>query len=123
MTKSDVVAKMASDARITKAAAERALKSLTNSIQNSVRRGERIALPGLGSFSTARRKARTGRNPRTGQSIQIPAKTVPKFSAAKELVDAARRELPGKTLMCWCPPDQPCHADTLLQLANPERTL
>jgi len=90
MTKSDVVAKMASDARITKAAAERALKSLTNSIQNSVRRGERIALPGLGSFSTARRKARTGRNPRTGQSIQIPAKTVPKFSAAKELVDAAR---------------------------------
>jgi DNA-binding protein HU-beta len=81
---------MASDARITKAAAERALKSLTNSIQNSVRRGERIALPGLGSFSTARRKARTGRNPRTGQSIQIPAKTVPKFSAAKELVDAAR---------------------------------
>jgi DNA-binding protein HU-beta len=90
MTKSDVVAKMASDARITKAAAERALKSLTNSIQNSVKRGERIALPGLGSFSTARRKARTGRNPRTGQSIQIPAKTVPKFSAAKELVDAAR---------------------------------
>ncbi|MCK5553207.1 MAG: HU family DNA-binding protein [Deltaproteobacteria bacterium] len=90
MTKSDVVAKMASDARITKAAAERALKSLTNSIQNCVKRGERVALPGLGSFSTARRKARTGRNPRTGQPIQIPAKSVPKFSAAKELADAAR---------------------------------
>jgi len=90
MTKSDVVAKMASDARITKAAAERALKSMTNSIQNCIRRKERIALPGLGSFSTAHRKARTGRNPRTGQPIQIPAKSVPKFSAAKELVDAAR---------------------------------
>jgi DNA-binding protein HU-beta len=90
MTKADVVAKMANDAGITKAAAERALKSMTDSLQGCIRRGERVALPGLGSFSTARRKARTGRNPRTGQTISIPAKTVPKFSAAKELVDAAR---------------------------------
>ena len=90
MTKADLVAKMANEAGITKAAAERALKCVTDSIQGCVRRGERIALPGLGSFSTARRKARTGRNPRTGQTIQIPAKTVAKFSPAKELVEAAR---------------------------------
>jgi DNA-binding protein HU-beta len=90
MTKGDVVAKMASEAGITKAAAERALKSLTGAVQACVKRGERLALPGLGSFSTARRKARTGRNPRTGQTINIPAKTVPKFSPAKELVQAAR---------------------------------
>jgi DNA-binding protein HU-beta len=90
MTKADIVDRMASDARITKAAAERALKSLTNSIQACVRRGERVALPGLGSFSTAQRKARTGRNPQTGQTIHIPAKSVPKFSAAKELKDATR---------------------------------
>jgi DNA-binding protein HU-beta len=90
MTKADVVARMASEARITKAAAERALKALTNSVQGCIKRRERLSLPGLGSFGTAQRKARTGRNPRTGQTIQIPAKTVPKFSPAKELTQAAR---------------------------------
>ena len=90
MTKADLVAKMANEAGITKAAAERALKCVTDSIQTCVKRRERFALPGLGSFSTSRRKARTGRNPRTGQTINIPAKTVPKFSPAKELVEAAR---------------------------------
>jgi DNA-binding protein HU-beta len=90
MTKADLVAKMASEAGITKAAAERALKCVTNSIQGCLRRRERISLPGLGSFSTSNRRARTGRNPRTGQTINIPAKTVPKFSAAKELTEAAR---------------------------------
>ncbi|MFQ5841324.1 MAG: HU family DNA-binding protein [Thermodesulfobacteriota bacterium] len=90
MTKADLVAKMASEAGISKAAAERALRCVTNSIQGCVRRKERIALPGLGSFSTSNRKARIGRNPRTGQTINIPAKTVPKFSPAKELVGAAR---------------------------------
>lgn len=90
MTKADLVAKMANEGGITKAAAERALKCVINSIQGCIRRKERIALPGLGSFSTAHRKARMGRNPRTGQTINIPAKTVPKFSAAKELVEAAR---------------------------------
>ena len=90
MTKADLVAKMAGEAGITKAAAEKALRCLTNSIQGCVRRRQRIALPGLGSFSTSNRKARTGRNPRTGQTINIPAKTIPKFSAAKELIEAAR---------------------------------
>jgi DNA-binding protein HU-beta len=90
MTKADIVARMASEAGITKAAAERALRCVTNSIQGCIRRKERIALPGLGSFSTSNRKARIGRNPRTGQTINIPAKTVPKFSPAKELIEAAR---------------------------------
>ncbi|NIS60642.1 MAG: DNA-binding protein [Proteobacteria bacterium] len=90
MTKADLVAKMATHAGITKAAAERALNCVTDSIQGCIKRRERIALPGLGSFSTSTRKARTGRNPRTGQTINIPAKTVPKFSPAKELKDAAR---------------------------------
>jgi DNA-binding protein HU-beta len=90
MTKADLVAKMAGEAGITKAAAEKALRCLTNSVQGCVRRRQRIALPGLGSFSTSNRKARTGRNPRTGQTINIPAKTIPKFSAAKELIEAAR---------------------------------
>jgi DNA-binding protein HU-beta len=90
MTKADLVAKMAKEASITKAAAERALRCVTDSIQDCVNRRERIALPGLGSFSTSKRKARIGRNPRTGQTINIPAKTVAKFSPAKELVQAAR---------------------------------
>ncbi len=90
MTKADVVERIAKEAGITKRAAETALKCVTDSIQACVKRRERIALPGLGSFSTSKRKARTGRNPRTGQTINIPAKTVPKFSPAKELVEAAR---------------------------------
>jgi len=90
MTKADLVERISREAGITKRAAERALTCVTNSIQGCVKKGERIALPGLGSFTTAKRKARTGRNPRTGQTINIPAKTVPKFSPAKELVEAAR---------------------------------
>ena len=90
MTKADLVERISREAGITKKAAEWALTCVTNSIQGCVKKKERIALPGLGSFSTAKRKARTGRNPRTGQTINIPAKTVVKFSPAKELVEAAR---------------------------------
>ena len=91
MTKADLVARIANEAGITKRAAERALTCFTDSVQECVRKGERIALPGLGSFSTSKRKARVGRNPRTGQTLNIPAKTVPKFSPANELVEAARK--------------------------------
>lgn len=90
MTKADLVERISREAGITKRAAERALSCVTSSIQGCVKRRERIALPGLGSFSTSNRRARVGRNPRTGQTINIPAKTVPKFSPAKELIGAAR---------------------------------
>jgi DNA-binding protein HU-beta len=90
MTKADLVERISREAGITKRAAEKALSCVTNSIQGCVKRRERIALPGLGSFSTSNRRARVGRNPRTGQTINIPAKTVPKFSPAKELTEAAR---------------------------------
>ena len=90
MTKADLVEKIAKEAGITKRAAEKALKCVTDSIQACTRKRERIALPGLGSFTTSKRKARVGRNPRTGQTLNIPAKTVPKFSPAKELIEAAR---------------------------------
>lgn len=90
MTKADLVERISREAGITKRAAEKALNCVTNSIQGCVKRRERIALPGLGSFSTSNRRARVGRNPRTGQTINIPAKTVPKFSPAKELTEAAR---------------------------------
>jgi DNA-binding protein HU-beta len=83
MTKADLVEKMAKDAGISKAAAGKALDSFIEGVVKSVKKGNKVALVGFGTFSVAKRKARTGRNPQTGKPIQIPARKVPKFSAGK----------------------------------------
>ena len=83
MTKADLVEKMAKDAGISKAAAGKALDSFIEGVVKSVKKGNKVALIGFGTFSVAKRKARTGRNPQTGKPIQIPARKVPKFSAGK----------------------------------------
>ncbi len=85
MTKADLVAKMADDAGITKAAAQRAVESMVHGITESLKRGERTTLVGFGTFTVTERKGRTGRNPQTGATIQIPAKKIVKFRAGKEL--------------------------------------
>ncbi len=83
MTKADLVEKMAKDARVSKAAAGKALDSFIEGVVKSVKKGNKVALVGFGTFSVSKRKARTGRNPQTGKPIQIPARKVPKFSAGK----------------------------------------
>ena len=88
MNKADLIDKMASDADITKTAAATALDSLLNSITSTLRQGAKVTLVGFGTFGVSHRKARTGRNPQTGATIQIGAKNVPKFSAGKALKDA-----------------------------------
>ena len=87
MTKQELVAQMASDANITKKAAEAALNSFTDSITNSLKKGDSVTLIGFGTFNISARAARTGRNPRTNEPIQIPARKVPTFKPGKALKD------------------------------------
>jgi len=90
MTKADLIEAVAKDANITKAAAGKAVDSITDTITKDLKKGGRITLMGFGTFSIASRKARTGRNPRTGQEIRIPASKTPKFTAGKALKEAVR---------------------------------
>ena len=82
MTKGEFVAKLAGSAGITKKQAEQVFSAFVETIKGSLLKNERIALTGLGSFHTVARKARKGRNPRTGAEIKIPARKAVKFSAA-----------------------------------------
>ena len=82
MTKTELVAKLAEVTGIKKKQADHVLSMLVETINASLLKSERIALPGLGSFTCITRKARTGRNPRTGKEIKIPEKKAVKFSAA-----------------------------------------
>lgn len=88
MNKQELVDNIASSADITKAAAGRALESMIESISDSLKKGDSVVLVGFGTFSVRDRAARTGRNPRTGEEIQIKAAKVPAFKAGKALKDS-----------------------------------
>ena len=88
MTKEELVAKAAQDADVSKSEAAKVLKSILDSIKGALAQGDKVSLVGFGTFSVSRRAARTGRNPATGQPIQIAAANVPKFKAGKKLKDA-----------------------------------
>ena len=97
MTKAEIVAKVAEEIKISKAAAAKALAVITDSIAQAIQKGGKVALLGFGTFSVAARKARKGRNPRTGKEIKIAAKKVPKFSAGAALkAAAAGKAVPAK---------------------------
>jgi len=87
MTKADLVAKVA-ETGMTKKAAAAAVEAVIEGIKGSLAKGESVRLVGFGTFTVKKRKARTGRNPRTGKAIKIAAKKVPAFSAGKGLKDA-----------------------------------
>jgi DNA-binding protein HU-beta len=89
MTKAEIIAKVAEEIKVSKSAAAKALAVITDSIAQTLRKGGKAALIGFGTFSVAERKARKGRNPRTGKEIKIAAKKVPKFSAGTALKAAA----------------------------------
>ena len=84
MNKSELIDAMASDAGISKAAAKSALESFTNNVTGTLKKGGKVALVGWGTWSISKRKARTGRNPKTGDAIQIKAKNVVKFKAGSK---------------------------------------
>jgi DNA-binding protein HU-beta len=86
MTKQELIEAMAKDAGITKAAAGAALDSVVDGVVKTLKKKDgKVTLVGFGTFSKARRKARTGRNPQTGAEIKIKASTVVKFKAGKKL--------------------------------------
>ena len=88
MNKSELVAAIATSADITKADAERALNGTMEAITDALSKGDKVALIGFGTFSTTKRAARDGRNPQTGKTMKIKAKTVAKFKAGSKLADA-----------------------------------
>lgn len=87
MNKTELIDAIATNAEISKAAAGRALDALTETITSELASGGTVALTGFGTFSTSARAARTGRNPQTGEEIQIAAATLPKFKPGKNLKD------------------------------------
>ena len=89
MTKAELIDQMAKDAGISKTAAGAALDSFTANVTKTLKKKDgKITLVGFGTFSKVRRKARTGRNPQTGEAIKIKAHNVVKFKAGKKLKDA-----------------------------------
>lgn len=90
MTKAELISEVAKKANITKAAATKSVDCVTDTIARELKRGERMTLPGFGSFSVGRRKARTGRNPQTGHEIKIPASKTVKFKPAMALKEAVK---------------------------------
>ena len=88
MNKTELIDKVAVAAELNKASATRAVEAVLDSIAGTLKNGDQVTLSGFGTFSVASRAARTGRNPRTGESIAIPASKNPKFKAGKGLKDA-----------------------------------
>ncbi len=88
MTKAELVAAIASDANLTKADAERALNAFMANVAKSLKKSGKLTLTGFGTFSVSNRKARTGRNPQTGETIQIKASKTVKFKPGKALKES-----------------------------------
>ena len=88
MNKNDLIAAVASDTGLSKADATKAVDGVLDAITGTLKKGGEVRLVGFGTFSVAKRAASTGRNPRTGEAIKIPASKQPKFKAGKGLKDA-----------------------------------
>jgi nucleoid DNA-binding protein len=87
MNKSELIAAMAQTLN-SKKDAEFALNSLLDTISAALKKGDKVTLPGLGTFKVSKRKARTGRNPRTGEAVKIKAHNIAQFAPGKKLKDA-----------------------------------
>jgi len=85
MKKQDLITKIAEELETTKVLAEKMLDTVFDTLSDVMKKGDSIAIPGFGSFTSAKRKAKTARNPKTGEKIEVPEKQVPKFKAAKKL--------------------------------------
>jgi DNA-binding protein HU-beta len=90
MTKSELVARMAKEADLTKRQSEKVLRAIVGSVQEALRQGGQVTLAGFGTFAVRPRAARKGRHPRTGQEMWLPASKKPTFRAGKGLRQAVR---------------------------------
>ena len=87
MTKADLIEEVATLAEVTRKDGEVIVETIFDSIVKSLRAGDKIEIRGFGSFRTRQRKPRTGRNPKTGAKVEVPAKKIPYFKPSKELKD------------------------------------
>jgi len=85
MNKGELISMVADNTNLTKTQAQEAINAVFNTIESSLKEGKKVSLVGFGTFACTERKARMGRNPRTGESISIPSKNVVKFKPGKEL--------------------------------------
>ena len=90
MTKAELISVMSEDAGISKAAAAKALESYIKTVSTELKKNGKLGMVGFGTFSVVKRKARTGRNPQTGDKIKIKAKKVIKFKPGKGLTDKVK---------------------------------
>lgn len=90
MNKTELITGMAEKAEISKKDAEKALNAFTNIVADTLVDGDKVSITGFGTFEVVERAARTGRNPQTGESIQIQASKSPKFKAGKALKNAIK---------------------------------
>ncbi|MBL8673385.1 MAG: HU family DNA-binding protein [Rhodospirillales bacterium] len=88
MNKNDLIVTVANGANLSKADAARAVEAVFETIVKSLKRKEKVLIVGFGTFSTSKRKASTGRNPRTGEALKIAASVQAKFKAGQSLKDA-----------------------------------
>jgi DNA-binding protein HU-beta len=97
MNKANLVDTVAHEASLTKGQAGKAIDAVLSNIEKALEKGDKVTLVGFGTFSIAKRKARTGRNPSTGAPLHIPAKQVPKFSAGARLRESAAKAKENKS--------------------------
>lgn len=91
MTRAQFAAKLAERWKTPKAQAVRTLDDVINQLTATLKKGDRVRFPGFGTFRVLKRKARIARNPQTGEPVKVPARTVPRFTPAKELKEAVKR--------------------------------
>lgn len=101
MTKADLIDEVSRTVEMTRKDSEAIVETIFDSVVKALRANEKIEIRGFGSFRTRQRRARTGRNPKTGDKVEVPAKTIPYFKPSKELKDlinaAAAREAQQQT--------------------------
>ncbi len=106
MNKTQLVEQIAADTAMGKPEVEKVIKSFINTVQNSVKKGEKVSLPGFGGWSQTQRKARTARNPRTGAAVKVPAGKGVKFTVGatfKDIVAAKRGSAAAKSTASKAP--------------------
>ena len=96
MTKADLIEDISRVAELSRKDSEVVVETIFDSIVKALRTGDKVEVRGFGSFRTRQRKARTGRNPKTGDRVDVPAKSIPYFKPSKELKDTVNEQHPAE---------------------------
>ena len=111
MTKADLIEEVARITDVTRRDSEVIVETIFDSIVHSLRAGDKIEIRGFGSFRTRQRNSRVGRNPKTGDRVEVPAKKIPFFKPSKELKDLVNNEAPnGAGAISQAPTTEPTHS-------------